>query len=292
MPLLILGMALLFSIRMFSIGENEALALKSGALPFSDDSCAISIRHGFRRLRETSALYALWLHVWLFLSAGALVLLRVPPALFFVGGVWLLSRAARLWGGELSANGLLWVAAFWPYAFHYGTQATQYSFSFLLIAALILAYMQFCESPRLASWAVVGFLSLLLTYVSYFGWAIVILLGIDYWLRNRNRPPSASVFGCWARSRGSRDCLYSTLACNALRELWARRASCIPPRECLLLNAGYNLYALVASESVAPWFWRFGVPVTLAIAIALVLCWFCPCAGKRGDFSSAVDFSS
>ena len=38
-----------------------------------------------------------------------------------------------------------------------------------------------------------------------------------------------------------------------------------------LLTAGYNAYALVVSESVAPWFWRFGVPATVGIAAGFTL---------------------
>jgi hypothetical protein len=45
-----------------------------------------------------------------------------------------------------------------------------------------------------------------------------------------------------------------------------------PSARTFVLNAGYNLYALIASESVAPWFWRFGAPVTVAVAAGLVLC--------------------
>ncbi len=36
------------------------------------------------------------------------------------------------------------------------------------------------------------------------------------------------------------------------------------------LLAGYNLYALVVSESVAPWFWRFSIPACIAIGASLV----------------------
>jgi hypothetical protein len=43
------------------------------------------------------------------------------------------------------------------------------------------------------------------------------------------------------------------------------------PWRFLTLNAGYGLYVLFASESVAPWIWRFGVPVALAVAACLVL---------------------
>jgi hypothetical protein len=274
-PLLILAIELLFSLRLFSIGENEAIALNLASRPFT--TILAQFRYGIGTIAAPT-FYLLWLHVWLFLSDGAQALLRVPSALFFIAGVYLLSRAAQFWGGELTANALLWVVSFWPYAFHYGSQTTVYSLAFLVIAALILAYLKFCAAPNRASWAVVCVLGLLLVYLSYFGWLVLIMLGVDYWFRNR--PPSGQVSDtasspATARLLGTAAIvviLYAPMWPAVLREVWDAARN-HPSAKTFLLSAGYNLYALTASESVAPWLWRFGAPVAVAVAVGLVLCW-------------------
>jgi hypothetical protein len=274
-PLLILAMELLFSLRLFSLGENEAVALNLASRPFA--TILAQFRYGIGP-HAAPTLYLLWLHVWLFLSDGAQVLLRAPSALFFIAGVYLLSRAAQFWGGELTANALLWTAAFWPYAFHYGSQTTVYSLAFLVIAALILAYLKFCAAPNSASWAVVCVVGLLLVYLSYFGWLVLIMLGVDYWFRNRPQPGQVSgpASGqATARLLGTAAflvLLYAPMWPTVLREVWGAARN-HPSARTFVLNAGYNLYALTASESVAPWLWRFGAPVAVAVAVGLVLCW-------------------
>jgi hypothetical protein len=47
-----------------------------------------------------------------------------------------------------------------------------------------------------------------------------------------------------------------------LRPSWTR----------MVLNTGYNGYVLFVSESVAPCFWRYGLPTTLAIGVSVVIC--------------------
>ena len=44
-----------------------------------------------------------------------------------------------------------------------------------------------------------------------------------------------------------------------------------PSVEATLFNAGYKVYVLLVSESVAPWYWKLGAPGMLAVAASLVL---------------------
>jgi hypothetical protein len=61
-----------------------------------------------------------------------------------------------------------------------------------------------------------------------------------------------------------------------------------PPWTHGLLNTAYNVYVLFVSESVAPWFWRLGIPAALAVAGCLLLALF----GLRGPARRFLIFAS
>ena len=108
--------------------------------------------------------------------------------------------------------------------------------------------------------------------MDYFGWFLLVLLGLDDWLRNRKQtaPCAAGRRTCSITAAGCSLALYAPLWPAFLREM-ARAVNLHSSLRLLVLNAGYILYVMLASESVAPWFWYLGVPVVLAIAVCLVL---------------------
>jgi hypothetical protein len=257
------AMGLFYSNRWFTLVDDEALTLSAAARPLG----AVA---RFALGQHRPPLHDLLLHVWLFASGGAFGWLRVPSVLFFVAGAWLLSLAAKRAGGQASASALVLLFVVWPYGFHYGRLAAWYSFAFLLVSALTWAYLRFCDNPHPKEWTLVCLLALLLVYTSYFGWAILACLAVDDWLRHRKQP------GTVRRLAVSATVLAA--ACAPLWKPWFTAiGEAIHPHlslRAMAVAAVYNAYVLLVSESVAPWFWRLGVPAAIAVAICFGLAFF------------------
>ena len=264
LPLGILALALFYSNRWFTIVDDEAIGLNLAAQPLR------AILAQAAAFEKHSPLFGSLMHVWLLLTGGAFDWLRVPATVFFIAGLWMLSRAALRLGGGPSATALVWLGALWPYGFHFGRLAAWYSFVFLCTSAVTWAYLRFCDSPSRSAWALVLLLCGVLVYASYFGWALLVLLGVDDWVRHRAQP------GAVRRLAGS-----AALLAIAYAPLWPALLRALQKNmtfhhswRASVLNLGFNIYVLLVSESVAPWFWRFGIPATLAVAASLLLVFF------------------
>ena len=269
-PLLALGVFLISSDARFSFIDDEATLLNGAAQPLRAILAAFRSGAGGHR---HPPLYDLLLHVWLALTSGAPALLRVPSLLFFLAGIWVLSRAAMRIGGEQSATSMIWLAALWPYGFHYARLETGYPFSFLLIVALIWAYIRYCDlrNPSASSgqaWALVCLLAVALVWTSNFGWVLLAPLAVEEWICNRGSQ----------RKTAPRLAIAAALLAVASIPLWASLLDAAkdafgshPAWRAVFLTAGYKVYVLLVSESVAPWYWKFGVPGMLAVAASLVL---------------------
>jgi hypothetical protein len=264
-PLVALGVLFVSSDARFSFLDDEATLLNTAAQPLR------VIWAAFRSSPAASQhppLYDLLLHFWLVLTSGAPSLLRVPPILFFLAGVWLLSRAASRIGGELSGTSMIWLAALWPYGFHYARLETGYSFSFFLMAALIWAYLRDAAIPDRSTGPLVCLLAVALIWTNYFGWILIALLGVEECIRNRGSAQAA------VRRLAPAAAVLAVASIPLWHSLVQSTRAAIdshPSSRAAFFNAGYKLYVLFASESVAPWVWKFGVPGMLAVAAALVL---------------------
>jgi hypothetical protein len=287
--LLLLAILLFNTNRFFTFIDDETNMLGPAAQP---TGVFLSSLGALLRGHEHPPLYDLWLHFWLRMTGGAMDWLRVPSVVFFIAGLFCLSRAARLLAGAPGSTALLWLGVLWPYGFHFGRLAGWYSFAFLLIAALTWAYLRHAallaenRDPAAcrSAWIRVCLLGLALVYANYLGWALLFLLAVDDWIRHRARPDTmkrllatAAVFivayvPLWPA-------LWQELTVGVtVRQSWTHR----------LANAAYNVYVLFISESVAPWFWWLGIPAALAIAgcLLLALC------GLRGPAQRFLIFAS
>ena len=266
LPLAILAMAMLYTDRLFTFIDDEAIILTADVQPVR-----VILQRVFSGATQHPPLYDLWLHAWLWISHGAFAFLRAPSMVFFVLGLWLLSRAARYLGGEPSAAALLWMAMLWPYGFHYGRLVESYSFTFFLIAALSWAYLRFQSVPTRERWAVACAFALALVYTNYAGWALLALLAADDCFRNRRQARTAI-------TRLLATAVALLVLCAPLwRPLIHEYSEGVDLHRhwgLAGLNAGYSLYSLFVSESVAPWFWRFSVPATIAVAVSLLMVFF------------------
>ena len=287
-PLLMLGSALFYTNRWLALTDDETSTLSAAAQNVTTILAAARSAVGNAR----PPLYELLLHVWLWITGGAFDWLRGPAIICFVLGLWLLTRVARQLGGEESSNALAWLGALWPFGFHAGRVVAPYTFAFLLIAAVTWQYFRYLRFRRGSDWIIFCVLSLSLLYTNDFGWALLLLLGVDYCWRT---PGSDAPKG----KRPERKQIEGILATTAvlvigfaprwpvfLRELHSYLAW--PPSvRFLFLNAAYNFYILFVSQSVAPWFWRFSIPAAMGVAILLVFVF----AGIRGEARRFLIFS-
>ncbi|MDE3135810.1 MAG: glycosyltransferase family 39 protein [Acidobacteriota bacterium] len=261
-------------------GLAVALVLTNPHFTFLDDETNIiygaarsaaqilaAFLHG-RGMHEHPPLYDLLLHGWLRLTGEKQWALRIPSILFYVSGIGALALAATDVACKRAGRALIWIAVLWPYGFHYGRLAAWYSFCFLMVALATLAYLRVLRSPIGGNWLFLAASSLALVWANYFGWALVACLVVDFLLRRRRDPrlprwPLAGIAAVLALA-------YLPLARAFWDELMTHPTEGGHSPVARFLYGIYGLYTLAVSESVAPWFWRLGIPAALATAALLL----------------------
>lgn len=228
---------------------------------------------------EHPPLYDIFLHGWLRLTSGNIHLLRLPSTIFYLAGIWVLARVAKDLAGEKAHAATLIVAVLSPFGFHFGRLAAWYSFCFMLVSLETLLYLKYSSQRNPRTWAPLFLCSVALVYSNYFGWALLALLAVDFVITNwKSR---ARVFLPVVAMGVLTAAAFLPIAVAFLSELHNHVR---PYRRPLVtvLNCIYVLYSMLVSESVAPWFWKLGVPAAMAIAVALILTVsFSPATGRR-----------
>jgi hypothetical protein len=263
--LFLLGASLLLSNRWFTEVDDECAIIDGAARPIFQ---TIGLYLSGAGEHEHPPLYDLILHGWLQLTHGKQDLLRVPSVAFYLAGAWILAAAVERRSGRAARSYSLLAIVLWPFGFHFGRLATWYSLCFLLVAVVTWSYFEYLESPSFGNWCWLIVCSLLLLYSNYFAWALVGCLALDFIIGNRKKPVKT-----WAGLAGS-GLLLMAAYLPVARAFLAEVSGVARPRGHivnLVLNGIYDLYCLFVSESVAPWFWRFGVPVAAAIALCLLI---------------------
>jgi Dolichyl-phosphate-mannose-protein mannosyltransferase len=206
------------------------------------------------------------LHEWLPLSDGNIHLLRVPSIIFYLLGAWFLPQAARRMAGERARIYTLMLLLLWPFGFHFGRLAGWYSFTFLLVALLTLAYLRYVEHPSPRNWMPVVLCALALAYTNYYGWAVLGCLGLDLLVRFKWSART------WLQLVASA-ALLMVASAPIMRALVmeVRGGADQVPLGSAIATGVYNLYCLFVSESVAPWFWAPGIAAGVAIVVTLLL---------------------
>jgi hypothetical protein len=261
--LVVFGAILMASNPWFTPVDDEVTIIDAAARP-ALATMKVFLNGGVQH--EHPPLSDLILHGWLALTNGNIHLLRLPSVVFYLLGAWFLVQAARRMAGERAGNYTLILLLLWPYGFHLDRLAGWYSFTFLLVSFLTLAYLRYTEHPSPGSWMPVVLCALALVYTNYFGWALLGLLGLDLlWRSGRDRRTwllllATGIFLIVA----SIPIMRAFLAEVHSRSEPAHAGSAIA-------TGIYNLYCLFVSESVAPWFWVPGIAAGLAIVGALLL---------------------
>ena len=106
-PLLALGVLFISSDARFSFMDDEATTLNGAAQPLRT---ILAIFRSSAGAHRHLPLYDLLLHLWLALTGGAPPYCACRSMLFFLAGVWVLSRAALRIGGAQSATPVIWLA--------------------------------------------------------------------------------------------------------------------------------------------------------------------------------------
>src|SRR5581483_4961677 len=135
-PLVMLGSLLFYTNGFLTLTNDEVSAINGAAANWK----SLLTGFGSPAAGAIPPLYALLLRSWLWITRGAFDTLRAPSIIFFLLGLWILSRLARRLGGDESSNALVWLGALWPFGFHYGRVEGPYALAFLLIAAITWQY--------------------------------------------------------------------------------------------------------------------------------------------------------
>lgn len=288
-PLLMLGSALVYTNRWLMLTEDETSSLTAAAQNVTTILAAARSAAG----NAYPPIYELLLHIWLRITGGSFDWLRGPAIVCFLLGLWILSRVARQLAGEEAANALAWLGTLWPFGFHAGRLAGPFSFTFLLIAAVSWQYFRYLRSRRRSDWITFCVLSLLLLYTNDFSWALLILLGIDYaWQISEGGTPDTE--GPESKRKIERILLTTAVLAIGFAPRWPvlireLHSHLVWPASLrfLFLNAAYNFYVLLVSQSVAPWFWRFSIPAAVGVVALLAFAF----AGIRGEARRFLIFS-
>jgi hypothetical protein len=252
--------ACLLSNSRFSFVEDEATQAIDAGRPLGATLRPFWFGTG---MHEHPPLSDVVLHFWTPVAGRSPVLLRLPSLLFFAGGLALLGLAGVRLAGPGAFLPVIALGVLSPYNFHFARLAGWYSFCFLLVAWLTLAWLRYLESPGMHR--LVGFLlpAVLLAYSNYYGLVVIGLLLLDGFLIRGWRSAKAALVTAVVVGVAM-----TPLWPPFFRELHTRTHSF---RLTDGLLAGFDLYSLFLSESVAPWFWFLSIPAAIGIGVAIVL---------------------
>jgi hypothetical protein len=265
-PLLLLAIGLVTTNNSATVIADEATILGVAARPLRPMLSAFFSGVG---KHDHPPLYDVLLHFWLQGTQGNFDFLRIPSILFFIAGLFFLSRASRHFTGPKGGYAVIWIGVLWPFSFHFARLAAWYSFSFFLVAGLTLSYFNYLEEQTVGRWAALFLFGAALLWTNYFGWAILACLALDQLIRWLRKEPAASpkVF------LGTAALLLAIFVplISPLRAVLSQGMSAHSGPGSILANMAFNVFSLFVSESVAPWFWWLSIPAALAILCCVIL---------------------
>lgn len=266
LPLVLLGILLASTNGHFNILDDEVLILNAAEAPFAETFHAFASGVG---QHEHPPLSDFLLHAWWRIVPGSPFWLRLPFIVCYVAAFAILISLARRLAGPRAAVVLAWLALCSPFGFHFGRLLGWYSVALLLIAALSYCYARWLEEGA-PGWAAATLLmAAALLYTNYFAWALVGLLALDAVFFRRTRRLRAVLEAAGAL----------LLLVLAFAPLWPalyylHQHPLAKVEGSKMAAYIFDMYALLVSESFAPWFFAVGVPVALLCAVCFVLTLF------------------
>ena len=266
LPLVLLGALLVATNHLFTIQEDEVLIVRGALGPLKDMLGKYLFGNGMHTHPPLSEIF---LHAWLVWTGGSLAWLRLMNIGFFLAGIWVLARAADRIGGPKAGPTLVWAALLWPFGFHSGWLFGWFTFAFFVVAVLTYLYLQFLEKLDFRSWLWVFLAAVALLWTNYYGWVFIACLAFDFLLRHGRltREFAFRYFGTLVLLV----ILFSPLIPALLFAIASRSADNTRSLPVLIAYGVWNVYAMIASESIAPWHFALSLPVGLAIACSLIM---------------------
>ena len=259
-----LGVALFATNREFTLLEDEAQIARVATLPARVFVQAFREGEG---VHEHPPLSDLLLHAWIATGTRSVAALRAPGIVCYLAGVLILAFVARDYSGDRGFLALILIAALWPFAFHFARLIGWYGLAFLLVALLTFFYVRFISKRHWYWWAAWVAAAVALLYTSYAGWIFMALFAVDFVLFERRSASPALRIPLL---------LTPMILAAAFWPFWTIfltllhwRAGTTTPLNALA-NLGYAGYVVFASESIAPWFFAFSIPVATAIVFAVI----------------------
>jgi hypothetical protein len=271
--LLLLAVTIIVTEPHFHFIDDEVTILNDAASPIGPTMARYI---GGAGQHEHPPLYDLILHFWLRGTQGRMGWLRIPSITFYIFGLGALATAAVRFGssGTNRRRALgctaIFIGVLWPFGFHFGRVATWYSLSFALVSLLTVFYIDFVSTPN---WT--GMIKLLaaasaLIYTSYYGWALVGCLAVDFAIERRGD------WGGFLRWAAPGAAILFIIYLPMWGAFFAEIFGVVGPPQFgrqFFLQPAFCLYSLFVSESVAPWYWWIGVPMGVAAVGCVVLAW-------------------
>lgn len=266
LPLLLLGILLASTNGRINILDDEVLILNAAEAPVAETIHAFASGVG---QHEHPPLSDLLLHLWWRIVPGSPFWLRLPFIICYVAAFAILVLLARRLAGPRAAVVLAWVALCSPFGFHFGRLLGWYSVALLLVAGLSYCYARWLEEGSRGWGGATLLLAAALLYTNYFAWVLIGLLALDNVLFRRTGRLRASLESAGAL----------LLLAIAFIPLWPalqylHQHPLAKVEGSKLAAYIFDMYALLVSESFAPWFFAVGVPVALLCAICFVLTLF------------------
>jgi hypothetical protein len=263
LPLVLLTVALAASNSCFNILDDEVLILDTARAPALETLRLFASGAG---QHEHPPLSDLLVHLWLKIVPGSVFWVRLPFIFCYVGAFAILVLLARRIAGGRAAVALAWIALFSPYGFHFGRLLGWFNLMLLLVAALSYCYVRWLEAESGRWLAGTIAVATALLYTNYFGWVVVGLLALDAALFRKPRR-----WRTWAESAAA-----LLLLAVLFAPLWPSlvRLSQHPNVQVQGSKVAayiFDMYALLVSESFAPWFFAVGIPVALLCVVCVAL---------------------
>jgi hypothetical protein len=283
--LLLLTLTFIVTEPLFNFIDDEVTIVNDAASPARSTIARFVEGTG---QHEHPPLFDLILHFWLVGTRGRMGLVRIPSILFYVSGLAAMAMAAMRLGSPGSGPGLraaiggteffgegaatigrsaMWVGVLWPFGFHFGRVAAWYAFSFALVSLLTLVYLNFLRAPGRSRAAKLVIVAAALLYTSYYGWAVVGCLGVDFVFKARIEWKKRVQWVSFLAA--TLILIYAPMWKAFFAEIFGVVG--VPRAKGLFLGAAFSLYSLFVSESVAPWYWWVGVPLASATLACVIL---------------------
>ena len=225
----LIALALFLTNPYFSMLEDETSIIVAANAPISQTLRLFVTGEG---QHEHPPLSDLLLHFWLPVAGTNPSLVRLPSIILYAIALVVFAGAARNLSGTTAFYATLGFGMLWPFGFHFGRLAGWYSFCFLLVGLLTLAYLHFLDAPSWGRWLLV----VVISFAALISKLFLLACCCCHYPRHPPVARASTRFSLWGYRISNSVC--GLWAC--LDQFCARSATC-RSRECWSWDSGYSL---------------------------------------------------